>query len=78
LKFNHLVIVGDTRYRDGQEPSCLDLLLTDNLTDIENLNIVGGLGASDHVGIVFDIPVGLKNVMKIHPDQISTKVTMIK
>ena len=43
-----------TRYRDGQDPSCLDLLLSDNQTDVENLKFLGRLGASDHVGVSFD------------------------
>ena len=45
-----------TRYRQGQDPSCLDLLLTDNQTEVENLSLNGELGASDHVSVFFEFP----------------------
>lgn len=45
----------NTRYREGQDPSCLDLLLTDNENIIENLQFGDKLGASDHVSIIFNV-----------------------
>ncbi|WAR24921.1 hypothetical protein MAR_038590 [Mya arenaria] len=44
-----------TRYRDGQDPSCLDLLLSDNLTQIEGMKINGKLGLSDHISFTFKL-----------------------
>ncbi|WAR15881.1 hypothetical protein MAR_030475 [Mya arenaria] len=44
-----------TRYRDGQDPSCLDLLLSDNLTQIERMKINGKLGLSDHISFTFKL-----------------------
>ncbi|WAR24441.1 hypothetical protein MAR_038110, partial [Mya arenaria] len=38
-------VQGVTRYRQGQDPSCLDLLLTDNQTEVENLTLSSKLGA---------------------------------
>ena len=59
-------ISGFTRYRQGQDPCCLDLLLTDNQTEIENLSLTSKLGASNHVSIFFEIPfIGKKDVQTI-------------
>ena len=44
-----------TRFREGQDPSCLDLVLTDKEEIIEDLKIGDKLGASDHASIVFDV-----------------------
>ena len=44
-----------TRYREGQDPSYLDLLFTDKEEIIDNIKIGDKLGASDHVSIVFDV-----------------------
>ncbi|WAQ99940.1 hypothetical protein MAR_024313 [Mya arenaria] len=49
-------VQGVTRYRQGQDPSCLDLLLTDNQTEVENLTLNRKLGASDHISIICEIP----------------------
>ncbi|WAR26475.1 hypothetical protein MAR_012179, partial [Mya arenaria] len=49
-------VQGVTRYRQGQDPSCLDLLLTDNQTEVENLTLSSKLGASDHISIICEIP----------------------
>lgn len=51
--FQH--ILEDTRYRMGQNPSCLDLLFTNTEDIIENLSIDCKLGASDHVSVTFDV-----------------------
>ncbi|WAR18737.1 YWV1-like protein, partial [Mya arenaria] len=45
-----------TRYRDGQEPSCLDLIFTDNLSVVEDIKYCNSLGASDHIGMIFKLP----------------------
>lgn len=42
-----------TRYREGQDPGCLDLILTEDDVIIENLQFGDKLGASDHVSIIF-------------------------
>ena len=48
-------ISSNTRFRDGQDSSCLDLLLTDKKELIENIKIGDKLGASDHASIIFDV-----------------------
>ena len=63
--FKFIVCLGDnflfqhvhsnTRHRFGQEPSCLDLVLSDKEEIIENLKIGDKLGASDHSSILFNI-----------------------
>ena len=53
--------VYSTRFRDGrQDPSCLDLVLTDKEEIIEDLKIGDKLGASDHASIIFDIICGFQ------------------
>ena len=44
-----------TRFREGQDPSCLDLVLSDKEEVIEDLKIGDKLGTSDHASITFDI-----------------------
>lgn len=45
-----------TRFREGQNPSCLDLILTneENMIDTESLSVDSPLGKSDHAIISFD------------------------
>ncbi len=43
-----------TRYREGQNPSILDLILTNEETIVNNLQYVPPLGKSDHVCLVFN------------------------
>ena len=43
------------RFRDGQDPSCFDLLFTDKDEIIDNIKIGDTLGANGHVSIVFDV-----------------------
>ena len=40
--------------RENQTPSILDLILTKDENDIENVTILPSLGVSDHVVIKFD------------------------
>ena len=42
-----------TRYREGQEPSTLDLILTNEEFMIEELTDIAPLGKSDHVGLTW-------------------------
>ena len=51
--FQH--VHSNTRHRFGQEPSCLDLVLSDKEEIIENQKIGDRLGASDHNSILFHI-----------------------
>ena len=44
-----------TRYREGQRPSCLDLVLTNESGLVSNLQYLPGLGNSDHVCLLFDV-----------------------
>ena len=48
-------VQSNTRYRFGQNPSCLDLVITDDKNILENLKFGDKLGASDHVSITFDV-----------------------
>ena len=52
--FLYKLIDSFTRYREGQDPSCLDLIFTDKEI-IKNIKIGDKLGASDHARIVFDV-----------------------
>ena len=44
-----------TRFREGQDPSCLDLLFTDKVEMIDSIKIGDKSGGSDHVSIGFDV-----------------------
>ena len=44
-----------TRYRHGQNPSLLDLILSDESDTIENIQHLPPIGKSDHVNIVFQL-----------------------
>ena len=46
--FQHVKV--PTRFREGQQPSCLDLIFTneENMVDLDSLNIDSPLGKSDH------------------------------
>lgn len=48
-------ITENTRYRDGQSPHILDLLLVDKSEIVDNINYSVNLGASDHVCFVADL-----------------------
>ena len=47
------LLLTNTKHRFGQEPSCLDLFLSDKDELIENLKIGDKLGASDHNSIYY-------------------------
>ena len=47
----------NTRYRSGNKPTTDDLILTKNENDITQLVVKPGVGRSDHVSLVFNIPV---------------------
>jgi hypothetical protein len=42
-----------TRYREGQEPSKLDLIFTDDKNSVENLQCLAPIGKSDHIGLAW-------------------------
>ena len=42
-----------TRYREGKEPSTLDLIFTNEDYMVDNLRSCAPLGKSDHVGLVW-------------------------
>ena len=42
-----------TRFRDGQEPSTLDLVFTNEENMVNNISYSSGLGTSDHLIITF-------------------------
>jgi hypothetical protein len=44
-----------TRYRAGNKPSCLDLVLTDSKHNISSMEALPPLGKSDHVTILFNL-----------------------
>lgn len=45
--------VSETRFRDDQEPSCIDLVISDNEFDIEEVRSFPSLGHSDHCVLLF-------------------------
>ena len=45
----------NTRYRNDQLPSCLDLILSDSEEIVENVESRSHLGASDHISLVFEV-----------------------
>ena len=48
-------VTNPTRYREGQEPSILDLIFTNEENAIANVDIGPGLGKSDHLFLTFDL-----------------------
>lgn len=46
----------NTRFREGREPSRLDLIFADEENLLENIDIGAPLGRSDHAGITFSLP----------------------
>ena len=48
-------VLEPTRYRSGEDPSLLDLILTNEEGVIQNLAYHPGLGDSDHVSLTFDL-----------------------
>ena len=69
--FQH--VHSNTRHRFGQEPSCLDLVLSDKEELIENLKISDKLGASDHNSILFNITCQFEKKRQINRDLTFTK-----
>ena len=57
LRENFLVQMVDnyTRYRQGQDPSILDLIITNNDTLVEDLQYDPPIGKSDHLMLTFKI-----------------------
>ena len=53
--FFHQHVMEDTRHRNSRSSS-LDLLFTDDVNTVQSLKCLDPVGASDHVGIEFDIP----------------------
>jgi hypothetical protein len=59
--FQHVKV--PTRFREGQQPSCLDLIFTneENMVDLDSLNIDSPLGKSEHAVIRFNYMCYLNN-----------------
>ena len=51
--FLHQHVSFNTRYRDGNRPSLLDLIFTNEIGMVENLKEDPPIGASDHVGMLW-------------------------
>lgn len=51
--FFHQHVIQPTRIRQGQEPSVLDLIFTNEENMLDNLQIKPGLGKSDHLVMTF-------------------------
>jgi hypothetical protein len=51
-----------TRYRENQEPSLLDLLLSNDRDIISDIQYTAALGKSDHVTLLFDIQCSVDNI----------------
>ncbi|MES9971492.1 MAG: reverse transcriptase family protein, partial [Candidatus Thiodiazotropha sp.] len=56
--FQH--VVEPTRFRENQTPHILDLIITNDQHDIEDITILPSLGVSDHVLIKFDFVFSFK------------------
>ena len=56
-----------TRYRHGQKPHILDLLLTSEDNMIDNVEYQAGLGLSDHIVITCNLQVRSLNRKKVEP-----------
>ncbi len=56
-----------TRYREGQNPSLLDLILTNEECMINDIQYVSPLGKSDHVCLVFNTNMFASTVENIKP-----------
>ena len=69
--FQH--VHSNTRHRFGQEPSSIDLVLSDKEELIENLKIGDKLGASDHNSILFNITCQFEKEEVINRDLTFTK-----
>ena len=57
----------NTRFREGQNPSCLDLIITDVEEVIDNIQFGDKLGASDHISIFFNLKCTTDNVKESGP-----------
>ena len=53
--FPHQHISEPTRYRFGEEPNLLDLVLTNEEGMVRNLEYQSGLGNSDHFSLIFEL-----------------------
>ena len=56
LRDNFLIqhISESTRYREGNEPSTIDLLISNEESDINSITILPGIGLSDHCLLLFE------------------------
>ena len=52
--FLHQHVSFNTRYRDGNRPSLLDLIFTNEIGMVENLTEDPPMGASDHIGMLWN------------------------
>ena len=52
--FFEQIVDKPTRFRIGQEPSILDLIITNDSNNVQNINYQDPLGHSDHLVITFD------------------------
>ena len=59
--FLHQHILEPTRFRQGDNPSLLDWVLTNDENTIDDLNISPPLGSSDHVVLSFDVNISSNN-----------------
>lgn len=65
--FMHQHVTENTRYRVGQNPSLLDLIITNDEDIVENITYRDTLGASDHIGLTFEIACKLNINVNRHP-----------
>ena len=60
--FLHQHIDKPTRYRIGTQPTCIDLVMTNEEGMVNNIAYLSGIGLSDHVCIKFDFAVYVPQV----------------
>ena len=61
--FLHQHITEPTHHRDGEQSNLLDLILTSEEGMVQNLSYHLPLGESDHIVIIFDLPLEQKKMI---------------
>ena len=65
--FLHQHATEPTRYRHGQNPNVLDLILINEENMIKGIEYIQGLGLSDHVYLMYNLDVYTQELEKLKP-----------
>ena len=68
LRDNFLIqhISESTRYREGNQPSTIDLLISNEESDINSITILPGIGLSDHCLLLFEYFVVRRSLIQMN------------